>query len=138
MTIEVEDIVQSAAVDVENFDVETAAVVETVAAVDIENVDVETAAAVDVAPKKRGRPAGAKNKAKVDDTPVTVQAKKKKAVVPPPPPSESESESEEPLPPPSPSTERRNQWTAYRQKQVDNYQARQAHYLKKLDKMLGF
>ena len=132
MTIEVEDIVPAA---VENAD----AVVENVAPV-VENVApvVENVAAVDVPAKKtRGRPAGAKNKAKADVPPVTAQVKKKaKVVVAPPPVSESESE-EEP-PPPSPSTQRRNQWAAYRQKQVDNYQLRQAHYSKKLDKMLGF
>ena len=139
MTIEVEDIVpavvENADVVVENADavVENAApVVENVAPV-VENVET-----VDVPAKKtRGRPAGAKNKAKAADVPpVTAQVKKKaKVVVAPPPPSESESEEE---PPPSPSTQRRNQWAAYRQKQVDNYQLRQAHYSKKLDKMLGF
>ena len=46
------------------------------------------------APKKRGRPAGAKNKAK----PKVVAAKPKKKA--PPPPSESESEEEEYEPPP--------------------------------------
>jgi hypothetical protein len=55
---------------------------------------------------------------------------------------ESESEEEEEAapatPPPSPSTQRRNQWVAYRQRQVDQYQARQAHYTNVIDKMLGF
>ena len=49
----------------------------------------------------------------------------------------SESE-EEPTPPPSPGTQRKNEWAAYRQKQVDAHQARSAHYTKALDKMLAF
>jgi len=68
------------------------------------------------------------------------KATRKKTVVAPPPPSESESEQEEEeeSPPPSPSTQRRSQWAAYRQKQVDAHQARQTHYMRSVDKMLGF
>ena len=86
------------------------------------------------APKKKGRPPGAKNKTKPPPPPV--QTKKRSKVVVEP---ESESESEEaPTPPPSPATQRRSQWAAYRQKQVDAHQARQNHYTQALDKMLGF
>jgi hypothetical protein len=100
------------------------------------------------APKKRGRPAGAKNKPKAKAEPAppappapaaaapTKSKTKKKAVVVE---SESEEEAAAPVtPPPSPSTHRRNQWVAYRQRQVDQYQARQAHYTNVIDKMLGF
>ena len=51
-----------------------------------------------IAPKKRGRPAGAKNKArpKVIAAPEAAKTKRK---APPPPPSEDEEESEEETPP---------------------------------------
>ena len=132
MPIEVEDIVPIVEETV-NKTVEEESVVE-------ESVVDKTVVEVD-APKKRrpGRPAGAKNKPKSEAAPPVEQPKKKKAkiVVQAPPPSESESEEEQP-PPPSPSTQRKNQWSAYRQKQVDNFQARQAHYSKKLENLLGY
>ncbi len=48
------------------------------------------------APKKRGRPAGAKNKPKIVAAPKAAKPKKK---APPPPPSEDEEEEEEEEPP---------------------------------------
>ena len=59
-----------------------------------EDAPVEEQEPIAPAPKRRGRPAGAKNKAK----PKVVAAKPKKKA--PPPPSESESEEEEYEPPP--------------------------------------
>ena len=53
----------------------------------------------------------------------------------PPPVYESESEEEAPL---SPMSQRRAQWAAYRQAQVDAHQARVSHYSKALDRMLAF
>ena len=53
----------------------------------------------------------------------------------PPPAYESESEEEVPL---SPMSQRRAQWAAYRQAQVDAHQARTAHYARALDRMLAF
>ena len=53
----------------------------------------------------------------------------------PPPVYESESEEEAPL---SPMSQRRAQWAAYRQAQVDAHQARTTHYSKALDRMLAF
>ena len=99
------------------------------------------------APKKRGRPPGSKNKPKpVPEEPAPVQEapkakpKPKKAkVTPPPPPSESEDESEADEPEPlSPATQRKNQWTQYRQRQVDAHQSRVTGYTNILDKMLHF
>jgi hypothetical protein len=51
-----------------------------------------------IAPKKRGRPAGAKNKAKPKIV-AAPKAAKSKRKAPPPPPSEDEEESEEETPP---------------------------------------
>ena len=85
--------------------------------------------------KARGRPRGSKNQPKAqiqsEDEEVIVKKKPKKVVY------ISESE-EEATPPPSPGTQRKNEWAAYRQKQVDAHQARSAHYTKALDKMLAF
>ena len=91
--------------------------------------------------KARGRPPGSKNRPKAqpvaaaeeleeEEEEVIVKRKPKKKVV-----YVSESEEE---PPPSPATQRRNEWAAYRQKQVNAHQARSAHYTKALDKMLAF
>jgi hypothetical protein len=55
----------------------------------------------------------------------------------PKPPAVYESESEEEMPL-SPMSQRRAQWAAYRQAQVDAHQARTAHYSKALDRMLAF
>ena len=94
--------------------------------------------------KARGRPPGSKNRPKAvssipvaaaqeleeeEEEEVIVKRKPKKVVY------ISESEEE---PPPSPATQRRNEWAAYRQKQVNAHQARSAHYTKALDKMLAF
>ena len=89
--------------------------------------------------KARGRPRGSKNRPKApavavpeeldEEEEVIVKRKPKKVVY------ISESEEE---PPPSPGTQRRNEWAAYRQKQVNAHQARSAHYTKALDKMLAF
>ena len=87
--------------------------------------------------KARGRPRGSKNRPKAqaeeeEETPeelVVVKRKPKKVVYI----SESEEEA-----PPSPGTQRKNEWAAYRQKQVNAHQARSAHYTKALDKMLAF
>ena len=91
--------------------------------------------------KSRGRPPGSRNKPKPLPEPVTeevieeVIVKKKKTPKKVVYISESE---EEPTPPPSPGTQRKNEWAAYRQKQVNAHQARSAHYTKALDKMLAF
>ena len=86
--------------------------------------------------KARGRPRGSKNRPKApaeeeEEEEVIVKRKPKRIVY------ISESE-EEPTPPPSPGTQRKNEWAAYRQKQVNAHQARSAHYTKALDKMLAF
>ena len=85
--------------------------------------------------KARGRPRGSKNRSKApaeeEEEEVIVKRKPKKVVY------ISENE-EEATPPPSPGTQRKNEWDAYRQKQVDAHQARTAHYTKSLDKMLAF
>ena len=52
------------------------------------------------APKKRGRPVGAKNKAKVVAAPKAVKPKPKKKAQPPPPSDDEEEESEEEYQPP--------------------------------------
>ena len=54
----------------------------------------------------------------------------------PPPVYESESEEEEAEL--SPMSQRRAQWAAYRQAQVDAHQARVSHYSKALNRMLAF
>jgi len=95
--------------------------------------------------KARGRPPGSKNRPKAqpvaaeqeleeeeDPQPVIVKRKPKKV-----PQIVYISESEEEAPP-SPATQRRNEWAAYRQKQINAHQARSAHYTKALDKMLAF
>ena len=128
------------------------------------------------APKKKGRPAGSKNKPKASSVAVTcshlqspavtyshpasegeaasppkakAKPKAKATAAPaesvrvkraapkrvPPPVYESESEEEPPL---SPMSQRRAQWAAYRQAQVDAHQARTSHYSKALDRMLAF
>ena len=101
------------------------------------------------APKKRGQPPGSKNKPKPvpeepapapeEPKPKSKPAKKAK-IAPPPPPSESGSEAseEDESEPPSPATQRRTQWTQYRQRQVDAHQARVTGYKNILDKMLHF
>ena len=103
--------------------------------------------AVEPAPKKRGRPPGSRNKPRVPEEPAPVveapKAKpkpKKVKLAPPPPPSESESEAseEDESEPPSPATQRKNQWTQYRQRQVDAHQQRITGYTNLLDKMLTF
>ena len=96
--------------------------------------------------KACGRPRGSKNRPKAQaqaqaeeeekeeaapEELVIVKRKPKKVVY------ISESE-EEATPPPSPGTQRKNEWAAYRQKQVNAHQARSAHYTKALDKMLAF
>ena len=109
--------------------------------------------------KARGRPPGSKNRPKAvssipvaaaqeleeeslpeeeDSQPVIVYSRDSRQRKPKKVPqivyiSESEEE-----PPPSPATQRRNEWAAYRQKQVNAHQARSAHYTKALDKMLAF
>ena len=89
-------------------------------------------------PKNRahGRPPGSKNRPKApaeeEEEEVIVKRKPKKVVY------ISESEDEQVTPPPSPGTQRKNEWAAYRQKQINAHQARTAHYTKSLDKMLAF
>jgi hypothetical protein len=83
--------------------------------------------------------AKAKPKAKPAAAPAESEPRVKRAApkrVPKPPPVyESESEEEVPL---SPVSQRRAQWAAYRQAQVDAHQARTVHYSKALDRMLAF
>ena len=86
--------------------------------------------------KARGRPRGSKNRPKAqaqseEEEEVIVKRKPKKVVY-------ISATEEEATPPPSPGTQRRNEWAAYRQKQVNAHQARSAHYTKALDKMLAF
>ena len=101
------------------------------------------------APKRRGRPAGSKNKPKSvaeeppeppDPVPKAppAPARVKKAKVVAPPPSESSEEEEDEPEPLSPATHRRAQWAEYRQRQVDAHQQQVQHYTRALDKMLGF
>ena len=100
------------------------------------------------APKRRGRPPGSKNKPKppaeeVQDIeevpkppaqPVRLKRAVRKVVVQ----KESESESEDEPLPLSPATQRKQQWAYYRRAQVEAHQARTDHYIRALDKMLGF
>ena len=103
------------------------------------------------APKRRGRPPGSKNKPK----PPAEEVQDIEEVPKPKPPAqpvrlkravsrkvvvreESESESEDEPPPLSPATQRKQQWAYYRRAQVEAHQARTDHYIRALDKMLGF
>ena len=94
--------------------------------------------ASEVAPAASPPKAKANARAKATAAPIeSVHMKRAapKRVPKPPPVCESESEEETPL---SPTSQRRAQWAAYRQAQVDAHQARTAHYSKALDRMLAF
>ena len=83
-------------------------------------------------------PPKAKAKPKAKPTAAPAESVRVKRAAPkraPPPVYESESEEDTPL---SPMSQRRAQWAAYRQAQVDAHQARTAHYSKALDRMLAF
>ena len=103
------------------------------------------------APKRRGRPPGSKNKPK----PPAGEVQDIEEVPKPKPPAqpvrlkravsrkvvvreESESESEDEPPPPSLATQRKEQWAYYRRAQVEAHQARTDHYIRALDRVLGF
>ena len=106
------------------------------------------------APKRRGRPPGSKNKPKppVEEVQDIEEAPKEKPKPNPPAQpvrmkraarkvvvrEESESESEDEPVPLSPATQRKQQWAYYRRAQVEAHQARTDHYIRALDKMLGF
>ena len=155
MPIEVEDIVEP-----EDVASKTEVAPETADPSAADAADVEPAP---VAKRGRGRPPGSKNKPRVEapsepaapeptvpeppqpDPPKPVAKSKPKAKpaakrtkVVAPPPSETSEESSEEEAPLSPAAQRRAQWTAYRQKQVDAHQQRVTHYTNALDKMLGF
>ena len=90
----------------------------------------------EVAPAASLPKAKAKPKAKPAAAPAeSVRMKRAAPKRVPPPVYESESEEEAPL---SPMSQRRAQWAAYRQAQVDAHQARVSHYSKALDRMLAF
>ena len=103
--------------------------------------------AENVAPAKRGRPPGAKDKA---------PRKRPRAASPEPPPPrpltrrssaptasrrvrvvEEYESSEEATLPPSPRTQRHQEWTAYRQRQADTHQANVNRYASLFDRMLA-
>ena len=86
-------------------------------------------------PKVKAR---AKAKATTKATAAPTESVRVKRAAPkraPPPVYESESEEDTPL---SPMSQRRAQWAAYRQAQVDAHQARTSHYSRALDRMLAF
>ena len=102
--------------------------------------EVASEVAGEVAPAASPPTAKAKAKAKAKATPAPIESVHMKRAAPkrvpkPPPVYESESEEETPL---SPTSQRRAQWAAYRQAQVDAHQARTAQYSKALDRMLAF
>ena len=136
-------------IEVEDIQPETQAIQ---AAESVTEAPPEPAVTEAPAPKRRGRPAGSKNKPKSvaeeppeppDPVPKAAPAPKpparvKKAKVVAPPPSESSEEEEDEPEPLSPATHRRAQWAEYRQRQVDAHQQQVQHYTRALDKMLGF
>ena len=101
-------------------------------------------AAPEAAPKRRGRPPGAKDKQprrrvprdEVEDIEEVPQSPKKKAtrvqIA-----YESPESQDEITPPPTPRTAHRNQWRAYREQQVSHHQLRVAHYANIFDRMLA-
>ena len=110
-----------------------------------------------LAPNRRGRPPGSKNKPKpaageVEDIEEAPRAKPKPKPTPPAEPvrmkraasrrvviwEDSESEVSEDEPPPSPAAQRKEQWAQYRRAQVEAHQARTEHYTRALDRVLGF
>ncbi len=106
-----------------------------------------------LAPKRRGRPPGSKNKPKPPGEVQDIEEAPKPKAKPPAEPvrmkraisrkvvikEESESEeSEDEPPPPSPSAQRKEQWANYRRSQVEAHQARTEHYTRALDRVLGY
>ena len=99
--------------------------------------------AAESAPVKKREAATRRRRAASPQLPREAQAAKlpREARAPkraPKPPPVYESESEEEEAELSPMSQRRAQWAAYRQAQVDAHQARVSHYSKALNRMLAF
>ena len=156
MAIEVEDVVEELGAPSAEPEMEDAKASQDNIAAKVKEAAAEEVKDVKPKSKARGRPPGSKNRPKAvssipvaaaqepeevplpeeeESQPVIVYSRERKPKKVPQIVYISESEEEAPL---SPATQRRNEWAAYRQKQINAHQARSAHYTKALDKMLAF